>query len=130
MTSLKLKRARERYRKRIRQGERGFPVASIAYYGPDDRTATKVVASLLNERDAEPAEMERWTSTGTDLRTDPSSIERLVGILDRWRPRSVVSPDRIIGCPHEEGIDYPAGEDCPECPFWKDVDRWGGGPEH
>jgi len=25
----------------------------------------------------------------------------------------------VIGCPHEEGIDYPLGEDCPFCPFWK-----------
>jgi len=24
-----------------------------------------------------------------------------------------------IGCPHEEGLDFPEGEDCPFCPFWK-----------
>jgi hypothetical protein len=30
----------------------------------------------------------------------------------------------IIGCPHEEGIDYPEKEDCPQCPFWKGRDRW------
>jgi hypothetical protein len=34
--------------------------------------------------------------------------------------------DRIIGCPHEEGIDYPDGAECPECPFWKGRDRWTG----
>jgi hypothetical protein len=22
------------------------------------------------------------------------------------------------GCPHEEGVDYPEGEACPDCPFW------------
>jgi hypothetical protein len=37
-------------------------------------------------------------------------------------------PDRIIGCPHEEGIDYPLGSTCPLCPFWKDKDRWTGLP--
>ena len=24
-----------------------------------------------------------------------------------------------MGCPHEEGEDFPLGEDCPFCPFWK-----------
>jgi hypothetical protein len=38
--------------------------------------------------------------------------------------------DRIIGCPHEEGIDYPEGEECPLCPFWKGRDRWSGEREH
>ena len=25
-------------------------------------------------------------------------------------------PDGVTGCPHEEGIDYPLGEPCPQCP--------------
>ena len=37
---------------------------------------------------------------------------------------SVAMTDRIIGCPHEEGTDYPEGEECPQCPFWKGRDRW------
>jgi hypothetical protein len=32
--------------------------------------------------------------------------------------------DRIIGCPHEEGKDYPAGDVCPQCPFWANRDRF------
>ncbi len=32
----------------------------------------------------------------------------------------------IIGCPHEEGIDYPDGEVCPQCPFWARRDRFTG----
>ena len=32
--------------------------------------------------------------------------------------------DRIIGCPHEEGIDYADGTVCPMCPYWQDRDRW------
>jgi len=34
--------------------------------------------------------------------------------------------DGIIGCPHQEGIDYPDGEVCQECTFWKGRDRWTG----
>lgn len=30
----------------------------------------------------------------------------------------------IIGCPHEEGIDYPDGQVCPQCPFCAHRDRW------
>jgi hypothetical protein len=33
---------------------------------------------------------------------------------------------RKTGCPHEEGIDYPEGEPCPQCPFWTHRDRWTG----
>jgi len=40
--------------------------------------------------------------------------------------RSVVMADRILGCPHEEGTDYPEGEVCPHCPFWANRDRWMG----
>jgi hypothetical protein len=39
--------------------------------------------------------------------------------------KSVVMTDRIIGCPHEEGIDY-EGSTCPVCPFWAGRDRWTG----
>jgi hypothetical protein len=31
-----------------------------------------------------------------------------------------------IGCPHEEGKDYPLGENCPQCPYWANRDRWSG----
>jgi hypothetical protein len=39
---------------------------------------------------------------------------------------SVAMADRIIGCPHEEAIDYPRGTVCPECPFWRSRDRFTG----
>jgi len=34
--------------------------------------------------------------------------------------------EEIIGCPHEEAIDYPSGEYCPECDYWKNRDRFSG----
>ncbi|HEY2587148.1 MAG TPA: hypothetical protein VGI81_15480 [Tepidisphaeraceae bacterium] len=27
-------------------------------------------------------------------------------------------PTASSGCPHEEGIDFPLGQECPFCPFW------------
>jgi hypothetical protein len=35
--------------------------------------------------------------------------------------------DGIIGCPHQEGIDY-EGEWCPFCEFWHGRDRFTGQP--
>jgi hypothetical protein len=46
--------------------------------------------------------------------------------LESQGAKSVVMTDRIIGCPHEEGIDYPEGEPCPQCPFWANRDRFTG----
>jgi hypothetical protein len=43
----------------------------------------------------------------------------------RFEVKTVAMTDRIIGCPHEEGIDY-EGPVCPHCPFWANRDRWTG----
>jgi hypothetical protein len=40
--------------------------------------------------------------------------------------KSVVMTDQIMGCPHEEGVDYPDGTKCPKCPFWAIRDRFTG----
>jgi hypothetical protein len=36
---------RKRLRKKAKKGFRGYPMATIAYYGPDSATASKVAAS-------------------------------------------------------------------------------------
>ena len=69
--------------KKAKRGFRGYPMAAIAFYGPDATVAAKVTVGIV------PAE------------------------------------DRIIGCPHEEGIDY-EGPTCPMCPHWAGRDRWTG----
>jgi hypothetical protein len=45
--SLKAQRIRKAFSKRAKKGFRGYPVATIAFYGPDDKLATKVVASII-----------------------------------------------------------------------------------
>ena len=52
--------------------------------------------------------------------------ESIVHFIRTNAARSVVIADHIIGCPHEEGTDYPLGEKCPRCPFWATRDRWSG----
>ena len=42
---------------------------------------------------------------------------RNYGVHQKNKAKSDVMADRIIGCPHEEGVDYPDGSKCPKCPF-------------
>lgn len=119
-----------RYRKAIerkaRRGFRGYPVGTVALYGPDDRKATKVAVGIILGEGEEAAELERWFSEGSDVRNDPEIQQAVVEFLRGNEVKSVVITDGIIGCPHEEGIDYPEGESCPQCPFWANRDRWTG----
>ena len=114
-------------RKKAKQGMRGYPVGTIAFYGPDDRRASKVVVSCIRTEGGEP-ELLRLFSETADARTEKSILSEMAAFLKQHGVHSVAMADRIIGCPHEEGIDYPLGESCPRCPYWKDRDRWSGEP--
>jgi len=118
--------------RKARAGFRGYPVATVAYYGPDDKFASKVAVGIVLEEGGEAAFLERWFSQGEDVRTDPRIGRQIVDFIDRHGAKSVGMMDRIIGCPHEEGKDYPLGENCPQCPYWANRDRWTGEqmPEH
>jgi len=105
----------------------GFPIATIAYYGEDDKVASKVVVGIvLSEKDDDVAFMEKWYGKKADVRFDSEIKVHIVNFLEQHNVHRVVMVDRIIGCPHEEGIDYPEGEKCPQCPFWANRDRWTG----
>ena len=69
--------------------------------------------------------MERFTLT-SDVRNDEEIQIKIVEIIGEANAKSVSVVDGIIGCPHEEGIDYPDGEEGPECEFWKGRDRFTG----
>ncbi len=93
-----------------------FPAGTIALYGPNDRRTTKIAASVIRFPGAEPL-LKRWVATNV---TDSPRVRQ--EILDFFRQhgvKSVVASDGNLGCPHEEGLDFPEGGDCPFCPFWK-----------
>jgi len=105
---------------KFRTGFRGYPIATVAFYGPNDQLATKVVVSIVLTENNQPDLLERWFSEGdADIRSDSAVGEQVLAFFKTHAPRSVVMADRIIGCPHEEGEDFPMGEACPFCPFWK-----------
>ncbi len=113
-------------KKKARRGFRGYPVATVAFYGPDDAHASKVAVAIVDAEDAEPSALERWFSEEGDVRTDPAVGGNILRFVQEHAAKSVVMADRIIGCPHEEGVDYPEGQACPHCPFWAHRDRWTG----
>lgn len=131
MLSYKQQRQRDKLRKQQkRKGFRGYPAVTVAFYGPDDQLATKAVASLILHEDGDIEAMEKWFAKDGDVRNDRSIKAEMLAFFAEANPKSIVTTDRIIGCPHEEGIDYPEGEWCPECPFWKNRNRFTGQIEH
>lgn len=112
--------------KHSRRGFRGYPVATVAFYGRDDQRATKVAVGILRTEDGKTDPLQRWFSKHDDVRADPRIARQISEFIEAHGAKSVVLMDRIIGCPHEEGIDYPEGAACPQCPFWINRDRWSG----
>ena len=112
--------------KKARRGFRGYPAATIAFYGPDDQRASKVAVGVVTAEGAKPIALERWFSEEADVRRDPAIGNSILRFVQDHGVLSIVMMDRIIGCPHEEVVDYPEGEACPQCPFWAHRDRWTG----
>ncbi|MBA1144525.1 hypothetical protein [Mesorhizobium neociceri] len=119
-------RARKWIEKKAKKGVRSHPVGTIAFYGPDDSRATKVAVAILPDKQSDASELRRWFTDTGDLRKDDTIFVEIAAFLWEQEVHSVVMVDRILGCPHEEGIDYPEGGVCPQCPYWVGRDRWSG----
>src|SRR3989442_5760580 len=108
-----------------------YPLGTIAAYGPNNTLATKLVASVLERPgQREPFATRTWTTIAVDVRHDAAIAADAADFLKQQGVKETVTADRIVGCPHEEGIDYPMGRTCPRCPFWADIDRFTHEPVH
>lgn len=119
----------KRMRKKAKKGMRGWPAATIAFYGPDKSRASKVVVGIIASEDAGVGEMRDWKLDPGDVRNDPGIAEEMLKFMEAHGVLSVAMTDGIIGCPHQEGIDY-HGQWCPVCEFWKGRDRFTGERVH
>ena len=117
-------RLHPRLAKRSRRGFRGFPAATVAFYGPDDARASKVVVTILPAKGAEPTHLVAFSSDAPDVREDHLVGERVMAFVEKHEALSVFVAEEVLGCAHEEGVDYPVGAACPACPFWAEHDRW------
>jgi hypothetical protein len=91
--------------KKAGRGYRGHPLATIAWYGPTDRTATKVAVGIVRAEGGDVGQLERWSVEQGDVRHDRDVEMEIVQFLMRHGVRSVAMSPAIIGCPHEEGVD-------------------------
>jgi hypothetical protein len=114
-------------KKKAKRGMRGWPVATIAFYGPDLSRATKVAVGIVPAKDAEPSEMLDWSVETGDVRNDLTVVSEILAFIDSQGALTVIIADAIMGCPHQGGIDY-HGEYCPNpaCAFWRGRDRFTG----
>jgi hypothetical protein len=115
----------KRLRKKAKKGLRGWPMATIAYYGPNLNQATKLAVGIVPFEGAPVDLMRSWTVEQGDIRTDAGVAAEVLDFIAEHGVLSVVMSDGIIGCPHQEGIDYD-GEWCPVCEFWHGRDRFTG----
>jgi hypothetical protein len=67
---MKFKRAPSPLQKKARRGFRGYPMATVAFYGPDDQRASKIVVGIVTEEGQEPTTVERWFVADRDARRD------------------------------------------------------------
>jgi len=123
------KPSRKKIKEKASKKFKGHPTATIAYYGPDNKRATKVVVGIVFRDDADPGVLKKWyAETTDDIRHDFKIHREMLNLIVEYKVKSAVIADGIMGCPHEEGIDYPKGEKCPKCPFWSYRDKWSGEP--
>lgn len=92
-----------------------YPIGTVAPYGPHDKITTKIAAGVIKSPNAEPI-LERWVAT--DVMTSPKVQHEIKEFFEGHGVKSIAMSKGNMGCPHEEGQDFPDGEDCPFCPFW------------
>ena len=107
----------KRHRKKARKGLRGGPIATVAFYGPNLHQATKAAVGIVPSENSEVEELRAWLVDRGDIRSDPGIAREILEFIEEHQVRSVAITDGIIGCPHQEGIDY-EGEWCAVCEFW------------
>ena len=95
------------WKRKARRGFRGYPVATIAVYGPDDKHATKVAVGILGDEGRRAGRLPyRWFAEDRDVRSDVDIGGEILRLI--------------------QGADYPEGAVCPQCPYWANRDRWTG----
>ena len=83
---------------------------------PDVAVSVAAAAGVFTGENSK-AIIKRWVAT--DVTINPKIQREIQEFFKEHGVKSVAMSDGNMGCPHEEGEDFPDGEDCPFCPFWK-----------
>lgn len=96
-----------------------YPIATVSFYGTDKEKATKVVVGIVPDPASGVQELKKWfANEGEDLFRTERVLSEVLQFIREKNIGSVAMADGLMGCPHEEVIDYPRGTDCPQCPAW------------
>lgn len=104
--------------RRAQKGFQGYPLGIIAFYGPNDKIATKAVIGIVAEAGGTPQNIKTWIHDQGDLRKDVPAIKELFRYIEAHQVVSVALTPGIYYCPHEPGVDFPEGAACSLCTFW------------
>ena len=69
--------------KKVKKGFRGYPLATVALYGPTDKKATKVAVGIVLEEHADPRQMKKWHSD--DLMNDRDVFAEILEFIKERR---------------------------------------------
>ena len=95
-----------------------YPVGSITMYGPDRENTVLVIGSVFHDENMTQPTTKRWL--GSSVRSDGNVMRQMAEFFLVHEVKSVICLRENVGCVHQEGIDYPAGQACPFCPYWRD----------
>ena len=70
----------KRLRKKARKGLRGWPIATVAFYGPNLHQATKAGVGIVPSENAEVEELRAWLVDRGDIRPIHSSPARYLNL--------------------------------------------------
>jgi hypothetical protein len=101
--------------KKLVEENKTYPLATITYHGPSPEKASKIIVGILVAKDQTPV-VKEWS--GENIGENVNAAREISLFIKEHAVARVITSEWILSCPHEEGVDYPAGEDCPYCPDW------------
>src|SRR5262249_37375597 len=93
----------KRLSKKARKGLRGWPITTIAFYGPNLSQATKVAVGIVPSENEAVEELRDWKVDVETSAPTPALPREILEFIEKYQVRSVAMTDGIIGCPHQEG---------------------------
>ena len=85
--------------KKAQKGFRGYPVATVAYYGPDNQKATKVAVGIITREDGEPDPLRRWYAGEKDARLDLEITNQVLAFIKEHKAVSLPQLERYWAVP-------------------------------
>src|SRR6266702_1189591 len=81
----------KRLRKKARKGLRGWPIATVAFYGPNLSQATKVAVGIVPSENAEVKELRDWKVDRGDIRADPGIAQEILEFIEQRTRRNATN---------------------------------------